>query len=178
MAKKKRTFWEQPVYRIWAAVGAVLVVAIVYFAWRNGIVPGSRTPPGSSSPAVASGSAAPVGERINSGQWQGYTVVTRMILGQEYRLLVADTPEKQQLGLMYVKELEGYDGMIFLFPEANVQSFWNKNTLIDLRIVWMNGDQVAGQDVLPAIKEGEEPTIVRSPRPVDTVVELPLGDGI
>ena len=39
---------------------------------------------------------------------------------------------------MYRKSLERNKGMIFVFKEEGVRSFWMKNTLIPLDMVWIN----------------------------------------
>ena len=54
---------------------------------------------------------------------------------------VADTPEKQERGLMFVTELPEDQGMIFVFDKDEEQFFWMKNTLIDLDMVFMTGDK-------------------------------------
>jgi uncharacterized membrane protein (UPF0127 family) len=65
----------------------------------------------------------------------------------------------------------GYDGMIFTFPLATPQTFWNKNTLVDLDIYWMKGEMKVGQNQLPAITKSGLTTI-SSPMAVDRVVEI------
>lgn len=104
--------------------------------------------------------------------WEGYESRDIYIEGVQYHLLVADTVQKQEKGLMFVTELEGYDGMIFYFPETSMKAFWNKNTLVDLDIIWMNDDVVVGRQVLPSIYKTGEPETIASPREVNTVVEL------
>ncbi len=54
---------------------------------------------------------------------------------------VADTPAKQERGLMYVTQLPENQGMLFIFDEDDQQLFWMKNTLIDLDIVFMTADK-------------------------------------
>ena len=51
---------------------------------------------------------------------------------------VADTPRKQERGLMFVKNLPENQGMIFIFDQEQEQLFWMKNTLIDLDMVFMD----------------------------------------
>ncbi len=54
---------------------------------------------------------------------------------------VADTPEKQERGLMHVTQLPENKGMIFTFDREGEQLFWMKNTLIDLDIIFMATDK-------------------------------------
>lgn len=51
--------------------------------------------------------------------------------------VVAD-PETRAQGLMFRSSLSEDRGMLFLFPEAGLHSFWMKNTLIPLDIVWID----------------------------------------
>jgi uncharacterized membrane protein (UPF0127 family) len=51
---------------------------------------------------------------------------------------VAMTPRTRARGLMFRRELAPYAGMLFVFPEAKVQSFWMKNTLIALDMVFID----------------------------------------
>lgn len=54
---------------------------------------------------------------------------------------VADTPQKQQRGLMFVKHLPENEGMLFPFEEETDQLFWMKNTLVNLDIVYLGADK-------------------------------------
>jgi len=61
-------------------------------------------------------------------------------VGKALVLELADTPQKRELGLMYRKQLAPNHGMIFVFPEEAVQSFWMKNTYISLDMIFLNKD--------------------------------------
>lgn len=54
---------------------------------------------------------------------------------------VADTPQKTQRGLMFVKHLPQDRGMLFVFDKESDHVFWMKNTLIDLDIVFIAPDK-------------------------------------
>ncbi len=55
--------------------------------------------------------------------------------------LVADTPEKQERGLMFVTDLPENKGMIFVFDKNQELAFWMKNTLIDLDMVFIDANK-------------------------------------
>lgn len=57
---------------------------------------------------------------------------------------VADTPEKAAQGLMFRKNLPENQGMLFVFPEEQVLSFWMKNTFIDLSIAYITKQKTIG----------------------------------
>ena len=54
---------------------------------------------------------------------------------------LAVTPQQHERGLMFVKHLPENEGMLFVFEHEEPQSFWMKNTLIDLDIIFIGADQ-------------------------------------
>lgn len=53
---------------------------------------------------------------------------------------VASTSGDRAVGLMHRKSMPANRGMLFVFPEAGVQCFWMKNTLIPLSIAFLDDD--------------------------------------
>lgn len=95
--------------------------------------------------------------------------------GKKYRLLVAKDPISWQKGLMNYqskKELNGADGMIFIFPTKDYQTFWNQNTYLDLDVYWLSDDQVVGKAFLPSIKKTKTPITITSNQKVNRVIEI------
>lgn len=62
--------------------------------------------------------------------------------GYEVKAELALTPLQQQKGLMYRTELSADRGMLFVFEEHQPRSFWMKNTLIALDIIFISQDNV------------------------------------
>lgn len=51
---------------------------------------------------------------------------------------IADDDYSRQLGLMNRKDMEENQGMIFIFNEERMQSFWMLNTLFSLDMIFIN----------------------------------------
>ena len=55
-----------------------------------------------------------------------------------FSVKVADTPAKRAQGLMHVDHLPKEQGMLFVYPEPSPVSFWMKNTVISLDMIFLN----------------------------------------
>ncbi|MBC7348381.1 MAG: DUF192 domain-containing protein [Candidatus Aminicenantes bacterium] len=58
--------------------------------------------------------------------------------GREITAELAVSPAERERGLMFRDKLEPDQGMLFVFEEEDLYSFWMKNTLIPLDIIWLN----------------------------------------
>ena len=105
-------------------------------------------------------------------RFNDYASMEYQLDGKKYNLIIADTDEKKTMGLMYVKKLRKYDGMIFLFNDKDYRTFWNKNTLIDLTLYWIDGDRVMGKSELSSINKTKNIATVSSQAQVDKVIEI------
>ncbi len=90
------------------------------------------------------------------------SVVTADADGESFDVLIASTEDQRRQGLMFVDDLEGWDGMWFVFDEPTSGAFWMYNTLMDLSIAWIDGDGVvvAVAEMVPCV---ERPCPVYSP---------------
>ena len=58
-----------------------------------------------------------------------------------YEVEIAKNEDQWATGLMHRSSLENSKGMLFVFPYLKRYSFWMKNTLIPLDIIWMDEGQ-------------------------------------
>lgn len=68
-------------------------------------------------------------------------LVSLTILGEAgaahaFRVEIVATPETRARGLMFRKKLARDEGMLFVYPEPAPASFWMRNTLIPLDIIF------------------------------------------
>ncbi len=88
---------------------------------------------------------------------------------------VADTPVLRAKGLSGRRTLKPDEGMLFLFDEHSVQSFWMPNMKFPIDIIWIDENTVVsvGADAQP---EPGIPVLRYSPEaPVNRVLEVPAG---
>jgi len=53
-------------------------------------------------------------------------------------IAIARTKDQRAKGLQFIKDLQENSGMLFIFPSSSKYSFWMKDTLIPLDIIWMD----------------------------------------
>ena len=75
---------------------------------------------------------------------------------------IADELSERQMGLMSVEKLDENEGMFFIFENSDKHSFWMKNTLIPLDIIWI-GEELEVVDIQSSTPCIEEPCAVYSP---------------
>ncbi len=75
--------------------------------------------------------------------------------GKQVSVELAETSEQQSNGLMFRTSLDENSGMLFIFKEQAERTFWMKNTLIPLDIIFINKDLeiVNIFDAIPCEKE-------------------------
>ena len=86
---------------------------------------------------------------------------------------IADTPRARQQGLMHRKHLEDGRGMLFFMEKVRVHSFWMKNTLIPLDILFLSPEG----DIVGIVENAEPMTLTprRVANPSLDVLEVPGG---
>ena len=88
---------------------------------------------------------------------------------------IADDNEERMKGLMFRENLGENSGMLFIFEDDSPQSFWMKNTLIPLDIIFINeGFEII--DIKNAVPCTTDPCrIYSSERPAKFVLEVNSG---
>ena len=87
---------------------------------------------------------------------------------------VADTPERQAQGLMFVRSLPAQRGMLFVHESPKPISMWMKNTYIPLDMVFIDAKGRIQQIVAQTTPHSLE--IVRSNQPASAVLEIGGGE--
>ena len=67
----------------------------------------------------------------------GLEVTTIEISGTSFEVEVASTPSSRQQGLMFRESLEENHGMLFVYPDTALRTFWMANTKIPLSIAFV-----------------------------------------
>lgn len=62
------------------------------------------------------------------------------LAGHSYSVAIADDTAEQTRGLMFVEQMPEDHGMLFIFPDSQPRSFWMRNTLIPLDIIYFDAD--------------------------------------
>lgn len=126
-------------------------------------------PANSKSTSNGCGSVEPLAASA-AGLAQTTLCITSGAKTRQFTVEIARTSMEQAKGLMFRTELADTAGMIFPFPEPKVASFWMKNTVIPLDIIFIRAN-----GTIESIAENTIPysTIpVEAGEPVVAVLEL------
>ena len=92
---------------------------------------------------------------------------------QRFAAELADTPDAQARGLMFRTELGPNEAMIFPFPAPRQASFWMRNTVIPLDIIFIGPDRRILNIAANTVPYSEERIL--SEGPASAVLELAGG---
>lgn len=126
-------------------------------------------PANGESPAAGCTPGAAAGQSA-AGLEQVALCVTSAAKTHSFTVEAARTSAEQARGLMFRTELADNMGMIFPFPQPRVASFWMKNTVIPLDIIFVHAD-----GTIESIADSTVPystTPVVSGEPVSAALEL------
>ena len=88
----------------------------------------------------------------------------------KFEVELATTPDQRAQGLMFRKAMAANAGMLFLYPSEQAVSFWMKNTLIPLDMLFVKADGRIARIAHNARPLDETP--ISSDAPVNAVLEL------
>ena len=92
---------------------------------------------------------------------------------QRFDIWIADTPQRETQGLMFVRDLPASQGMLFVNTPPRPMSMWMKNTYIPLDMVFIRADGIVHR--IEARTEPLSETVVSSGGPMAAVLELAGG---
>jgi uncharacterized membrane protein (UPF0127 family) len=135
MSKKIKSFSPQRKKRLFQlGIGALLVIAIIYLVFANLIL----------APKPAMEEKTETKEKMvaynfeKQGELSFYTKENKIL--KQIDIQIADDDSERATGLMFRDKMEESQGMLFIFPIQTYQSFWMKNTIIPLDIMFVNSD--------------------------------------
>lgn len=108
--------------------------------------------------------------------------VTLQINNHQIQVRVADTPHEHSMGLSYTKELKQNTGMLFVFDTLDKKTFWMRDMLFDIDIVWIDENKKVLGFFKNVSKESynreipERSDLFHSPINTKYVLELNSGD--
>ena len=131
---------------------------------------------GLGAPSVAPSVAAPAHHRGAAGPGLKERAPLTIATAQGKRLFkveVARTPEQQEHGLMFRERLTPDGGMIFPFAPPRPASFWMRNTVIPLDLIFVRADGTIARIAANATPYSLE--TIESGEPVAAVLEIAGG---
>jgi len=88
---------------------------------------------------------------------------------------IADDNKEREKGLMFRERLNENDGMLFIFDYEEYRTFWMKNTLIALDMIFID-ENLEINGIVNAVPCREDPCIVyESSKPAKYVLEVNSG---
>lgn len=90
-----------------------------------------------------------------------------------FKIWQADTPKREEQGMMFIREMDEHTGMLFMFPQNRPVSMWMKNTYVSLDLLFMNAQGKI--DYIAAKATPLSEAIIGPPTPEFAVLELKGG---
>lgn len=129
------------------------------------------------SPQSAERSPAPAAQQASVHPVSGLEVVPLTVtsLGKKhtFRVEMARTDQEQARGLMFRTEMGPDEGMLFPYDPPRVLSFWMKNTVLSLDLIFIGSDHRVINVAADAVPYSEQSIL--SDAPGIAVLELNAG---
>lgn len=129
------------------------------------------------SPRAAERSPAPAAQQPSVHPVSGLEVIPLTVtsLGKThtFRVEVARTPQEQARGLMFRTAMGPDEGMLFPYDQPRVLSFWMKNTVLSLDLIFIGPDRRVINVAANAVPYSE--ASILSDAPAIAVLELNAG---
>lgn len=93
-----------------------------------------------------------------------------------FKVQIAQTRAQLEQGLMNRKSLPQDSGMLFIFPDEQIRTFWMKNTLIPLDMVFMDSKKAIIGIVYNAVPQTLDIRSVN--KPTQYVLEINAGQAL
>jgi uncharacterized membrane protein (UPF0127 family) len=90
-----------------------------------------------------------------------------------FKIWEANTPKREEQGMMFIREMDEHTGMLFMFPENRPVSMWMKNTYVSLDLLFLNAQGKI--DYIAANATPKSEAIIGPPTPEFAVLELKGG---
>ncbi|MEP6886421.1 MAG: DUF192 domain-containing protein [Gammaproteobacteria bacterium] len=90
-----------------------------------------------------------------------------------FKIWQADSPRREEQGLMFVHEMDEHAGMLFVFPGNQSPTMWMKNTYIPLDLLFVS--EHGRIEYIAASATPLSLDVIQSPKPSLAVLELKGG---
>ncbi|MBV9991879.1 MAG: DUF192 domain-containing protein [Alphaproteobacteria bacterium] len=90
-----------------------------------------------------------------------------------FKVEMANDPASQERGLMYRKAMAADAGMLFDFHKEQMVTFWMKNTILPLDLIFIRADGTISSIAGNAVPYSEAP--IPSSEPIRAVLEINAG---
>lgn len=97
------------------------------------------------------------------------------INNQKIKVILAISPEEQKNGLSNYTKLADGQGMLFIYKNKTIPTFWMKSMNFPLDIIWIEDDKIIKIDK-NLVPEGDKPENTYAPdKPINYVLEINRG---
>ena len=93
----------------------------------------------------------------------------------KFSVQIVDDQRSRSQGLSGRKELGSDEGMLFVFEDLGLHSFWMRGMEFPLDFIWIRDGEVVGIESNAQPDNSADPKIYFPPEPIDNVLEINAG---